>query len=699
MKYKIILLAFSILALSASAVNARSRAVRTDKDEPNSTCLIQFKSDVPSNWKVKAVAGSFAVVEAPVSEIEQAVAANEVLSMSLPRRLWPQNNIARQIVNVDRIREDKNLPYTGAGVVAGIFDVGIDPSHIQFRASDGTCRIKQVLYFPDNSGEYQLFDTPEAIAEFGTDDVEETHGTHVLGTMAGFYDGPASLAAEGQPGGIAGFSPYSGMAPDAELIVACGKLYDTNMCVAAEYIANYALEQNKPCVINFSIGSVLGPRDATDMVGSFMAALPGEAVAVLSAGNDGETGVTFSLDYTQDTLGGAYFRHWQPENPLEFAADFWLNDDRNGGASFVIVDAATGKVLVDIPYDENAAENGVMTIDFDAIPELAAYYSGQVQFAYSANMDTDRRTEYWLQCALKANQLNNAQMRYAPGLHIHCLEGQRLDAAFEGSQVYMRELLPSGWYDVPNCKMSISSLCCNPGVVSVGSMTSRQQWPVISGEMDSFGTPQSYPVGAISAYSSFGHTVDGFNYPHTAAPGTAVMSGYSHYYVDTTGDSQVVAFTPAGGAEQYYWGSYSGTSMATPVVAGSIALWRQANPYLTRSQICEIVASSSTPQVSDNVDDRLRWGSGLFNALEGLHQAIALGSVISAPNDMQPLMTVNKDYILLSGIESDVKIYDVSGIEVLSQNVAGNTARIALDRLPAGIYILVAGKFTAKFVH
>lgn len=51
------------------------------------------------------------------------------------------------------------------------------------------------------------------------------------------------------------------------------------------------------------------------------------------------------------------------------------------------------------------------------------------------------------------------------------------------------------------------------------------------------------------------------------------------------------------------WKQELGTSMATPFVSGSIALWLQANPHLTIDDVKEIIAKTST------VDDDVRSGN------------------------------------------------------------------------------------------
>lgn len=78
------------------------------------------------------------------------------------------------------------------------------------------------------------------------------------------------------------------------------------------------------------------------------------------------------------------------------------------------------------------------------------------------------------------------------------------------------------------------------------------------------------------------------------APGTNIVSAY-----DTGGD--VNPINPTG----YYWGNISGTSMASPQVAGVMALYAQLNPNWTMKQMREAVIADSTSNVlyTTNLDN------------------------------------------------------------------------------------------------
>lgn len=105
--------------------------------------------------------------------------------------------------------------------------------------------------------------------------------------------------------------------------------------------------------------------------------------------------------------------------------------------------------------------------------------------------------------------------------------------------------------------------------------------------------------GAINPGSSDGCVKSGgasedkvWTWPDVAAPGTAIMSTAA----STDGAiGQTPIFVGADPTGAPYYTSLTGTSMATPLVAGIVALMRQANPDLTPAQIEKILVETATP--------------------------------------------------------------------------------------------------------
>lgn len=167
-------------------------------------------------------------------------------------------------------------PYKGKGVICGIYDSGIDPNHVNFLTSDlSNTRIKTLFHFYSSNGMFNNYTDYDAISRFSTDVTSSTHGTHTLGIMAGSFNRSGGRTAILTSNGSVQVrstikNPYYGMAPEADLAVACGALYDANTCSAVSKIVDYAVKNGQPAVINLSIGRTSGPHDGTSNFGQYM---------------------------------------------------------------------------------------------------------------------------------------------------------------------------------------------------------------------------------------------------------------------------------------------------------------------------------------------------------------------------------------------------------------------------------------------
>lgn len=125
-------------------------------------------------------------------------------------------------------------------------------------------------------------------------------------------------------------------------------------------------------------------------------------------------------------------------------------------------------------------------------------------------------------------------------------------------------------------------------VVSSGNNGSGPIYPpandpfvITVGAVDDKGTP-NVNDDSIAPFSAYGFTVDGFLKPDIVAPGTDIIGPLSG------DDSNLVIAHPAHrvtGAQGSQYFRMSGTSMASGVVAGSVALLLQHEPNLTPDQV------------------------------------------------------------------------------------------------------------------
>jgi subtilisin family serine protease len=134
---------------------------------------------------------------------------------------------------------------------------------------------------------------------------------------------------------------------------------------------------------------------------------------------------------------------------------------------------------------------------------------------------------------------------------------------------------------------TVSSLACGQRIVSVANLDGERR--------------------RINITSSQGPTRDGRQKPDIAAPGTDIVAANGF----NAGDR---------------WIGMSGTSMASPYVAGVVALMLAANPALTGAQIGGIIQRSAQPLPGADFTWRDDAGSGTIDAGRCVEQAVAMRS-------------------------------------------------------------------------
>ena len=184
-------------------------------------------------------------------------------------------------------------------------------------------------------------------------------------------------------------------------------------------------------------------------------------------------------------------------------------------------------------------------------------------------------------------------------------------------------------------------------------------------------------IGAVDGngnrayFSSVGPTYDGRIKPDVMAmgEGTYVASGYNS------------------------WGAYyngNGTSFATPVLAGAVACLRQARPYASVQDICDVIRQSGDHL--DNPDNNYGYGIPDFSkSLELLHVeeiAPATEEIIGIyPNPSKGSVHV----VLNEGAKVCVVVRDMMGRQLYTYSFNGlnhTTLENYLNSLGSGVYFL-----------
>lgn len=232
--------------------------------------------------------------------------------------------------------------------------------------------------------------------------------------------------------------------------------------------------------------------------------------------------------------------------------------------------------------------------------------------------------------------------------------------------------------------------------IVVGSFDTRDSW--LSLDYGVYGYQNQFVPYKVSKFSSFGTLVDGRELPTVCAPGATIISSSNEYYLDAENlgdDNRQAAVSDS--QRRYSWHQCVGTSMSSPLVAGTMALWLEANPALTCEEAREIVRKTAVKD-SDVTSEpnQVQWGAGKFNAYAGLKEVLARASVTGVGADIDTPVVNNKGgnvyEILLPGAESlNVTVTDIAGRIVKSHTTSGNEAVVDLSSAVPGIYIIKAG--------
>ncbi len=187
-------------------------------------------------------------------------------------------------------------------------------------------------------------------------------------------------------------------------------------------------------------------------------------------------------------------------------------------------------------------------------------------------------------------------------------------------------------------------------------------------------------VGAVDAnghrasFSSVGPTYDGRIKPDVMAmgEGTYVASGYGDWW-------------------PYYNGN--GTSFATPVLAGAVACLRQARPYSSVQEICDVIRSSSDH--TDNPDNQYGYGIPDFSlALELLNVEDPIGSTPAHIITVYPNPSNGDAHVVLNDAhKAELTVFDVMGHKLYSYSFNGlnhTSFERYLNTLNEGIYFINA---------
>ena len=619
---------------------------------------------------------NLALITMPAENVPALLKSSSILRVELNSPASVHLDMAAQATNLNQVRNSVELSksYTGKDVVVGFMDTGFDPNHINFLDADGISRVAQISYIESEPYRVKFADNKDDIALWTTDTKREYHATHVAGILAGNCDKV----------------PYSGVATDATIVATTSMLYDPQILLGLEQIVDYSKAQGKTAVINLSLGTNVGPHDGSTLMSQYLDKIGEEdAIICVSAGNEAQNRVSFEKTFTADdntfatVLNDAHF--WTGFN-MTGGVDIWSADDTPFDFEFLIIDDATKSIIKSYPLTGDELTISSSEISQDNYDQtFDRYFNGSVTLQREISSENGRfNAVMTFTTSTRNHSTSTGWAEYFLGLRIKGKEGSKVSVYCDAGNFMTKNGVEG--FSSGDDTHSISDLATGKNIISVGAYNTRVRYPHIDGS-ESFlkGT-----VGDVAYFSSYG-TCNGKHYPDISAPGNPVVSSISRYYTELNSD----IFTNSCSAKvtengnDYYWHATTGTSMASPFVAGTIALWLEANPDLKVNDIKKVFAeTSSSPEFSI---DSPQWGTyGIIDCYKGLKYIISHSDVQSLKEQHAADINISDDImsiLLLTDETFSYSIFSADG-KVVSRGIGTQSININLSSIESGIYIL-----------
>ncbi|CAI3805120.1 S8 family serine peptidase [Rheinheimera sp. MM224] len=491
-----------------------------------------------------------------------------------------------------------NIPQKGEGIVVGIIDTGINSDHIAFAdlGGDGynhTNPLGEGVYLGDcatgkivcNDKLIGVYSWPVITDSYGglgtaTGEDYQGHGSHVAGTAAGNYVedvpllSPSSGNGDGDPMGYT-FESTSGVAPHANIVSYQVCLLDGCPTEAVLSAYEQAIEDGVD-ILNFSIGGAerFPWEDSTEL--AMLAAREAGIIVATAAGNSGgdENNTFFGslghsspwsmvvaasthdrvLDVTKNLIS---FSGGSSTPYVSIDPDAEWPDDIAGFSTGSIVD---GKAVLAADFGDEKCENAFAPDTFTPDQIVICKRGINARVAKAHNVLAGGAggfilyNEDWYQGITDVEMQIMDDTFPLPGIHVSYNTGQNII-----------NWLNDGGADH---KVSIT-----------GGSVARTIDPAAGDILADFSS-----LGPSTTYKH--HLA-----PNIAGPGVNIYAPYADEHP-----------LEPGTAQSQDWAMLSGTSMASPHIAGAMALVRQAHPDWTAAEVQSAMEMTASQTVRRDVD-------------------------------------------------------------------------------------------------
>ncbi len=528
----------------------------------------------------------------------------------------PMMDSAKIHTGASFVQSGYNLPkgYCGKDVVVGIIDIGFHYTHFNFfDSTETTFRVKRVWDQNASSG------TPPAGFNYGNELTtqaqmaaakyshnNQTHGSHVAGMAAGGGTNDSLM------------KKYKGMAPESDIVLVATTMYSSEIFDGLQYILDYANSVGKPCVVNMSLGNHVGPHDGTDYNEYatdylFDSIYKKGAALMVSAGNEGSTNLHNSKSFTaNDTIFQTFaITKSNGNNKLSGTVDIWGELGSHFRVKVAVADSTSDSAtLARLNYP------------------LVFTTEDTIDYTTNVNLGSNGRVSYYVEDTNYYNEkphvylyFNGSNLSGRNCFIIRIESTSGIVHLWNNSGIFIGGTAATAG----NTNNTTNNRASGRSSLMVASYSTKATWTTYMGRY--YNLSYNYLTGSRSYFSSIGPGLNTtLNKPEITGPGALILSSYNFY--DTRYDTTHYMITnmQTGGGDTCFWGMMQGTSMSCPAVTGIVALWMEAYPELTYSQVKELmrttaISDSLTGIIPANGSPYYGWGK--INALGGIQTILS----------------------------------------------------------------------------
>ena len=497
------------------------------------------------------------------------------------------------------------MPYTGKNVVVGIIDNAINFNHPDFKDINGKTRIMRLWdqtastsgHLFNHYGYGELWDSTLINAGLCTQTTPKPHGSHVSGIAAG--------------NGLA-CGQNKGMAPDTKIVMVSNNQNVLNWAAMAvdgcDYIFKFADSLGLPAVINISVGAYWGSHDGNDPTTKALEQLldeKGGRIVVTAAGNSGNW-PTYHVQ----------------ANVLPDTSFVWIKNDASGGLA--------NQLIFDLWADVSDAN-----FDFAFGVDKPAPNYGFRGNSNFRNTLSDLNTVLFDTIRNSGNQIGTFQVwteiingAYHLQLFVGNLDSSSYKLRFmtRGTGKYdlwsmyvsngnsLEKVIPTSTilpeivnYQMPdNLQTLVTGFQCSSKIITVGSIRNRASHTNKNGAISTI--PGVNKPGNLALNSSSGPSRKLVQKPEVSANGELVLSLGTTAFLANPNQKSLVDIN------NWHYNA-SGTSMASPVVAGIAALYLDKCPNASYLDFKNELINTATASIFTGVVPNYSYGYGHPHAL------------------------------------------------------------------------------------